>query len=97
MCTVVEDFILSLDRRCNSEVLFFQEYQKVEPNIKGLQRLANYSLLSFREELVRRTCEKYFRIGRILKSTSLQKLPTKRFDRFQHGRHTSIFKDKMQL
>ena len=37
--------------------IIFQECQKAEPNIKGLQRPANYSLLSFREELVRNILE----------------------------------------
>ena len=35
----------------------FQECQKAEPNIDGLQKPANYSLLSFREELVRNILE----------------------------------------
>ena len=37
--------------------IIFQECQKAEPNIKGLQRPANYSLLSFREQLVRNVLE----------------------------------------
>ena len=59
LCAMVEDFILSLDRNRNREQFYyFSRMPESRTKHQGLlQRPANYSLLSFREELVRNVLE----------------------------------------